>query len=177
MTAAPRVVVVGGGISGLTAAYTVRKLRPDADVTLLEARARLGGNIVTERHEGFVIDGGPDSFVRSKPHATELCRELGLDSELISTREESRHVYVVRDGTLVPLPAGMALGVPTRIAPLLSTPLLSPAGKLRMLGDLVLPGHFQAPDGDESIASFVRRRFGTEAAEMRAASMLEMWRL
>src|SRR5262249_10856986 len=93
-----RVVVVGGGVTGLTAAYAVHRARPDVTIDLFEERDSLGGNIRTESTDGFVIDTGPDSFVRTKPEALELCEELGLESELVAPRGASRQVYVAQDG-------------------------------------------------------------------------------
>jgi oxygen-dependent protoporphyrinogen oxidase len=168
--ACPRVVVVGGGVSGLTAAFALVRSRPDVDVTLLEARPDVGGNIRTECVDGFVIDAGPDSFVRTKPDAVELCRELGLEGELIPTRDEARHVFVAQDGKLELLPGGMALAVPTRLSPLLQTPLLSLGGKLRMLLE-PLAGAAPPPE-DESIADFFARRVGKEGAARLAGPLL-----
>jgi protoporphyrinogen/coproporphyrinogen III oxidase len=165
-----QVVIVGGGITGLSAAYALADRRTDVQITLLEARERVGGNIVTERSDGFLLDGGPDSFLRTKPQAAELCKELGLGGDLMTTREQARKVYMVQGGALEPMPAGMALAVPTRLGPMLGTPLLSFPGKLRMLGDLVLPARRDA--GDESIEDFVARRFGREAALRLAAPLL-----
>ncbi len=165
-----RVVVIGGGITGLTAAYDLTR-DANVEVTLLEAQSRIGGNIATHRQDGFLIDAGPDSFVRTKPEATQLIRELGLGDELVTTA--SRRVFIVQDGRLVLMPAGMALAIPTRIGPMLTTPLLSVEGKLRMLGDLVLPAGFgRTTEREESIAAFVTRRFGAEAAEKIAGPLL-----
>jgi len=165
-----RVVVVGGGITGLTAAYDLTR-SGEIDVVLLEASARLGGNIATYRQDGFLIDAGPDSFVRTKPDATQLVKELGLGDDLVTTA--SRRVFIVREGRLVLMPAGMALAIPTRIGPMLTTPLLSLEGKLRMLGDLALPAGFaRTTEREESIAAFVSRRFGAEAAERIAGPLL-----
>jgi oxygen-dependent protoporphyrinogen oxidase len=166
----PRVVVVGGGVTGLTAAYAIHRARPDADLTLLESASALGGNIRTERQGGFVIDAGPDSFVRTKPDAVELCRILGLDPELISTESAARHVYVAHRGKLTLMPGGMALAVPTRLGPLLETPLLSPRGKLRMLAEPFVPKARTAED--ESIESFFTRRVGAEGARCLAGPLL-----
>ncbi len=165
-----RAVVIGAGVTGLTAAYAIRRARPEVDVVVLEARPRIGGNIITEHREGFLLDGGPDSFLRTKPQAVELCRELSLEGELISPQESARRVYIVHEGELLQMPAGMALAVPSRFGPLLRTPLLGLAGKLRVLGDLVV----RPPDEqvDESIASFVGRRFGDEVAEKLASPLL-----
>jgi oxygen-dependent protoporphyrinogen oxidase len=164
-----RAVVVGAGITGLTAAYELKQRMPELDVRVVESRDRVGGNIVTERHEGFVLDGGPDSFLRTKPEAAELCRELGLESQLISPRSEARRVFFVHRGRLEEMPAGMALAVPTRLGPMLKTPLLSWPAKLRVLGDF-----FKGPGsgGDESIHDFIARRFGAQATERLAAPLL-----
>ena len=164
------VVVVGGGVTGLTSAYAVASQRPELKLLLLEERERVGGNIRTERVEDFLIDAGPDSFLRTKPEGAALCRELGLESEFLSTRPEARSAYVVHHGKLERLPAGMVLAVPTRLGPMLSTPLLSLPAKLRVLGDVVLPASKQAHD--ESIGEFLARRFGKEAALRIGAPLL-----
>ena len=164
------VAVIGGGITGLTAAYDLTR-QSDLGVVLLEARERLGGNIATYHQDGFLIDAGPDSFVRTKPDATQLVNELGLGEDLVTTA--SRRVFIVQDGRLVLMPAGMALAIPTRIGPMLTTPLLSIEGKLSMLGDLILPAGFgRTSEREESIAAFVSRRFGSEAAERIAGPLL-----
>ena len=165
-----RVVVVGGGVTGLTAAYEIHRMRPDVEVRLFEARADLGGNIRTEREGGFVVDAGPDSFVVTKPDALSLCRELGLEGELCATEDEARHVFVAHAGGLELMPGGMALAVPTRIGPLLRTPLLSIAGKLRMLLEPFVPGR-RARD-DESMEAFLTRRLGREGASRLAGPLL-----
>lgn len=166
-----RVVVVGGGITGLTAAHTIASASSGVEVLLLEGGSRLGGNIQTERCDGFVLDGGPDCFVRTKPEATELVKELGLDDELVTT--ECSRVYVAHRGGLELMPAGMALAVPTRLGPMLRTPLLSWRGKLRMLGEVFLPRGWKRPaTEEESIDSFLSRRFGVEAAERLGGPLL-----
>jgi oxygen-dependent protoporphyrinogen oxidase len=160
-----RVVVVGGGITGLATAFTLVRRYPTLQVVLLEARRRLGGNIVTEERDGFLLDGGPDSFVRTKPDAVELIREVGLGDDLVTP--ESRRVYVVHHGRLELMPAGLALAVPTRLGPMVKTPLLSMGSKLRMLSDLCLPRGWRAPTDaslDESVEGFITRRFGRGAA-------------
>lgn len=165
-----RVVVIGGGVTGLTAAYDVHRQRPDVDVRLFEARAELGGNIRTDRSDGFVVDAGPDSFVITKPEALVLCRELGLEPELCATEDRARHVFVAHDGALTLMPGGMALAVPTRVGPLFATPLLSFAGKLRLLLEPFIPR--RRASADESMQSFLTRRLGAEGAAQLAGPLL-----
>ena len=167
----PRVVVIGAGITGLAAAYELAHQDQAPEVVLLESSARVGGNINTEHRDGYLIDGGPDSFVRTKPQATALVRELGLESELITTA--TRGVFVVHQGQLELMPAGMALAVPTRLGPMLATPLLTLEGKARMLGDLLLPAGFgRTTAEEESIGAFLERRFGAEAKDILAGPLL-----
>ena len=165
------VLVAGAGISGLSACHTLLRERPDIDLCLTESRERTGGNILTVRDNGYVIDAGPDSFLRTKPEAARLCTELGLGSELIAPGEAGRRVLVAHHGQLTPMPAGMALAVPTRVGPMLATPLLSVPGKLRILGDLFVAKPTQARD-DETVASFLTRHFGREATEHLAGPLL-----
>lgn len=164
------VVVIGGGVTGLTSAYALLCQKPELKVLLLEARDRVGGNIRTERVDDFLIDAGPDSFLRTKPEGAALCRELGLESEFLTTRPEAQRAYVVHHGKLERLPAGMVLAVPTRLGPMLSTPLLSLPAKLRVLGDVVVPRRERADD--ESIGEFLARRFGKQAALRIGAPLL-----
>jgi oxygen-dependent protoporphyrinogen oxidase len=160
-----RVVVVGGGITGLAAAYEFHKA--GNPVTVVE-REHWGGVIRTERHGGLLIEGGPDSFIIQKPAAKELCDELGLQDQLIPTR--SRKVHVWSGGRLHELPEGLFLTVPTKIWPFLKSGLISPWGKLRMGLDLILP---RGPEvEDESIGSFVRRRLGQEALDKLAEPLM-----
>ena len=160
-----RVVVVGGGIAGLSAAYDLH--RAGLSVTVVE-QDRLGGVIRTEREGDFLIEGGPDSFIVTKPWAKELCEEIGLGDRLITPR--SRGVFVFSGGRLHELPEGVFLTVPTRIGPFLKSSLLSWAGKLRMGMDFFLP---RGPEvEDESIGSFVRRRLGREALEKLAEPIM-----
>ena len=160
-----RIVVVGGGIAGLAAAHRIVELNREKslglEVALLEASSRLGGSIATERVGDFLVEAGPDSFITEKPWALRLCERLGLSSRLLSTQSAYQKIHIVHKGKLVALPDGFFLLAPTRLWPLIETPLFSWGGKLRMASELFLPrGH---KDGDESLGSFVRRRFGTEA--------------
>jgi oxygen-dependent protoporphyrinogen oxidase len=162
-----RIVIAGGGIAGLSAAYAAqekgRQLLSPPQVTLLEAGPSLGGKIQTEREGGFVIEGGPDTFLATKPWAVALCKKLGLSSRLHGTNPDERNTYVLRNGRLHPLPDGLAMMVPTKFSPMLRTGLLSWTDKLRMGIDLVLPPREQ--NGDESLGEFISRRLGRAAYE------------
>jgi oxygen-dependent protoporphyrinogen oxidase len=155
------VAIIGGGISGLSAAYALSKR--GVPYLLLEAAPALGGVIRTEVKDGFLLEGGPDSMLAQKPEGIALCRELGLGERLVPTNPEKRSVYVLHERRLHALPEGMMLAVPTKILPFARSGLFSWPGKLRMGLDLVIPG--RNGHGDESIASFLRRRFGQEAVE------------
>lgn len=176
MSARRRVVIVGGGISGLAAAHALRTAPDSAtrfDVVLLEASDRLGGNLRTLRRDGFLLDEGPDSWVAQKPHATQLVKALGLGDALIETIPANRRVYVATKHGLVTQPQGLFLGIPSRIRPLLRSPLLTPLGKARVLLDLVLPqGYHRKPGDDEAVGDFVRRRLGQEALDRIAGPLL-----
>jgi protoporphyrinogen/coproporphyrinogen III oxidase len=169
-----RVVIIGGGIAGLSTAYALqeraRLRRIPLACTLVEARERLGGVILTERVDGFVIEAGPDSLLTQKPWGLELCHTLGLGDRLVGTNDQQRTVYILWGGRLQPLPAGLMLIVPTRLGPLLRNPLLSWPGKIRMGLEYLLPA--RPSDGDESLAAFVRRRLGGEALDKIADPLL-----
>jgi len=164
----PDIVVIGGGIAGLSAAWELvqRGQRP----VVIEQDARAGGVIRTEHVEGFVIDGGPDALLVQKPAAINLCRELGLGGRLIPTLTP-RTAFVLRAGRLVPLPAASFLGIPIRLAPFISTRLFSWPGKLRIALEVGIPRRADT-DADESIGSFMRRRFGQEAVTYLAEPLL-----
>lgn len=158
-TLATGTLVVGGGITGLAAAH--RLAEAGAPYLLVEANPSLGGKIVTEHVDGFVIEGGPDCFLAAKPAGMALVRALGLESRLRGTDPAHRRTYVRRAGRLYPLPEGITGLVPSRVGPLLRTRVLSLSGRLRAGCEALLPG--RGAGEDESIARFVTRRFGTEA--------------
>ena len=138
-------------------------MRRPVELTVLEAKDRLGGVLWTDRFDGFTLEGGPDSFITNKPWGIELCDRLGLSDQLIETDASHRRSFVVRNGRLVPVPEGFVLMAPHRLAPILTTPILSWRGKLRFLMDLVIPRRDE--EGEESLAAFVRRRLGREALD------------
>jgi oxygen-dependent protoporphyrinogen oxidase len=168
------VIVIGGGIAGLSTAYALqeqaRLARVPLACTLIESRERLGGVILTERVGDFVIEAGPDSLLTQKPWGLDLCQALGISDRLIGTNDRQRRIYIFWGGRLHPLPQGLMLIVPTRFGPLLHSQLLSWPGKLRMGLEYFLPP--RPPNGDESLAGFVRRRLGREALEKIADPLL-----
>jgi len=167
-----RVVVIGCGISGLAAAHRLVELNQSVQVTLIEASPRLGGTLLTDQRDGFLLERGPDSFITEKPEAVALAKRLGLESRLIETNSNHRRSFIVRNGRLRPVPEGFQLLAPSRIWPFLTTDIFSLAGKVRMIGDLVLPRKSTNGLSDESLSSFVRRRLGREALERMAQPMV-----
>jgi protoporphyrinogen/coproporphyrinogen III oxidase len=171
---APHVVIIGGGIAGMTTAYALqeraRAVQMPLTYTLVEASERLGGVILTERVDEFVIEAGPDSLLTQKPWGVELCQELGIGDHLIGTNDQQRKIYVLWQGRLQPLPEGLMLIVPTRLGPLLRSQLFTWTGKIRMGCEYLLPP--RPSENDESLAAFVRRRLGREALERIAAPLL-----
>ena len=167
--ATKKVVVLGGGISGLVAAYELVKRGHPIEVTVLEAAKTLGGKVRTETLEGQIFETGPDSFLTTKPEMLALVRELGLESDLIGTGPDAG-VGILLDGRLVPMPAGMNLVAPTRLLPFAFTSLFTPAAKLHMALEPLRPA--RRDGADESLADFTRRRLGPEALERLVAPML-----
>lgn len=160
MTARRRIAVIGGGIAGMAAAYELATiLQAEGEIMLLEASSRLGGKIETERRAGLTMELGPDAFLSTKPWAIELCRQIGLD-DLVGTNPRQRDVFILHRGRLEPLPDGLTMMVPTRIAPLATTRLLSLPGKLRASLEPLLPAANGQPE--ESLEAFITRRFGHE---------------
>jgi len=166
-----RIVVVGGGITGLATAHRLIQLG-QKNVTLVEASNRLGGTIQTQHRDDFLIERGPDSFISEKPYAITLAQRLGLESQLIQTNEKHRRSFIVRDGRLHPVPEGFQLLAPSRLWPFLRSDIFSVKGKARMAADLFLPRRIRHGIDDESLASFVRRRLGEEALERMAQPMV-----
>ena len=154
------VVVVGGGITGLATAYYL-KARHGLDATVVEASDRAGGKIRTDELAGVPVEAGPDTFLARVPWAADLCRELGLGDELIEPATSSAFVWV--RGRLRPLPPGLVLGVPTGLAQLARSGLISPLGVARAALDTVLPRRRHGDD--PSIAELIGGRFGAEVVD------------
>jgi oxygen-dependent protoporphyrinogen oxidase len=167
-----RVIIIGGGITGLAAAHALDKavLRGEVDeAVLLEAGPRLGGKILTEQIDGFLIEGGPDSFITLKPRAVQFARELGLGDRLIGTLEP-RHVFIRHAGRLYPLPDGFTGLIPRHLGPFVRSPLFSLVEKARFGLE---PFVSRSANGtDESLGGFVRRRLGQAAVDRLAAPLL-----
>ena len=167
-----RVVIVGGGITGLATAHALERSREPCSVTIVEAAPRFGGNLLTLSHNGFTIDGGPDSWVATKPHATNLAKAVGLGDELIGTRPDTRKVYIVWKKQLHAMPEGLVLGIPTGWRPFADTELFGLDTKLRMLLEPLIPRRIFDGDEDESVAAFVTRRLGPDISERIAGPLL-----
>jgi protoporphyrinogen/coproporphyrinogen III oxidase len=161
------VAIIGGGIAGLATAYELS--RRGVPFVLLERASRAGGVILSEEIHGFVVDGGPDALLIQKPDGIRLCEELGIGGRLVATKLP-RLAYIQRAGRLHPLPAASVLGIPTRIGPFVRTRLFSWPGKARMGAELFVPP--RRDDRDESIGSFMTRRFGREASTYLAEPLL-----
>lgn len=164
----PDVTVVGGGITGLAAAWELAT--NGARVTLVESAPRLGGKIVTEDVGGRAVDVGPDAFLARLPDAVQLCQELGLEDELVGVATDSAWLWMrgrgLRRGGLRPLPAGTVLGAPAGLAALARagwSGVVSPAGVARAGLDLVLPR--QDLGADPTVGDLITARFGREVHE------------
>jgi protoporphyrinogen/coproporphyrinogen III oxidase len=171
-----RIAIIGGGIAGLSAAFFLEKARRDRSGaidlawTLFEKSDRLGGVIKTEHRDGYVLEAGPDSFLTMKPDGAQLCRDLGIEDQLIRSNDAERKTYILVKGRLVPIPEGLEFMVPTRIAPMAATPLFSLGTKLRMAKEWFASN---APlNQDESVGDFVRRHFGQQMVERVAEPLL-----
>ena len=166
MSAEPlHAVIVGGGVTGLAAAFRLQRRLADQGVAprlaLLESEPQLGGKIRTSTRDGFLIEHGPDSFVASKPCAYQLVRDLGLEDDLV--RNHTGQAFIARGDRLYPIPAGTMMGIPVRLGPLLGSPLLSLAGKLRVVRDLF--AHGRDIDGDQPAGDFFRKRLGKQIVD------------
>jgi oxygen-dependent protoporphyrinogen oxidase len=164
---APRVVVVGGGISGLAAAYDLT--RSGVDCTVFEKNTRPGGVIETRCWQDCRLDCGPDSFISAKPEALALIRELGIEDQVIGSNDDRRTTYILKNGRLIPLPEGIMMMVPSKVMPMVRTPLLSWGTKLRMARELLRRPRAYP---DRSVAEFVLDHFGEETLDYLAEPLL-----
>jgi len=168
-----RIAIIGGGASGLSAAYYLDRQRREGapvEYVLFESALRLGGVMASERVEGCLIEAGPDSFLTEKPWAANLCRDLGMADQIIGSNDAQRKTYIVVKNRLVEMPDGLMFMVPTRILPTLLTPLFSWSTKLRMAMEFFGKAHAGAQD--ESVAALVERHFGAETVDRLADPLL-----
>jgi oxygen-dependent protoporphyrinogen oxidase len=168
-----RIAIIGGGISGLAAAFALEKYRREGvalGYELYEASPRLGGVLLTEHVDGCVVEAGPDSFLSEKPWAADLCREVGLSDQLIGSNYRQRKTYIVLKGRLVPMPDGLIFMVPTKILPVMRSRLFSSQTKSRMMREWFHPP--KSSVADESVASFVERHYGPEMVDRLADPLL-----
>lgn len=162
-----KIIIIGGGLSGLSTAFYVRKYYKNAgfktDIVLLEKEKMLGGKIETLHRDGLVIEKGPDSFLACKTEMSDLAKELELDHELVTTNPKARKTYIVQRDKLQPMPTGLVFGIPTELKPFLKSGLISFSGKVRALMDFILPPRRSIED--ESLGELIERRLGTEVLE------------
>jgi oxygen-dependent protoporphyrinogen oxidase len=168
-----RIAIIGGGISGLSAAYYLEQERAKGapvEYSLFESSGRLGGVMFSDMIGDCIVEGGPDSFLTEKPWANQLCAELGIANDLIGSNDAQRITYILVKGRLVPMPDGLMFMVPTKLIPTALTPLFSWATKFKMLGELMHPP--QPVHKDETVAQLVERHFGAEVVDRLADPLL-----
>ena len=170
---ARHIAIIGGGISGLTAAYRLKQLRPEWRVTIFDANERLGGVLQTSFHDGFLVEHSADNFIanRAAPWARQFCQEIGFSDEIIPTHEKNRRAVIWFNGEQHPVPDGFQLMKTSSMASVLRSRLLSWQGKVRLAAEPLVAtkpaGEGRDPNrvADESLASFAIRRLGREAFE------------
>jgi protoporphyrinogen/coproporphyrinogen III oxidase len=168
-----RIAIIGGGISGLSAAFALEKRRQagaSLEYTLFETSSRLGGVLVTEWADGCLLEAGPDSFLTEKPWASDLSREVGLGDQLIGSNDADRKTYILVKGRLVVMPDGLMFMVPTKMTPTALSPLFSARTKMRMAREWFHPP--RKAEADETVASFVERHYGSEMVDRLADPLL-----
>jgi oxygen-dependent protoporphyrinogen oxidase len=168
-----RIAIIGGGISGLSAAFAIEEWRrrgSEVEYTLYESSSRFGGVLHTEHIDGCVVEAGPDSFLTEKPWAADLARALGLGDQLIGSNDATRKTYILTHGRLVEMPDGLMFMVPTKILPTGMSPLFSWKTKLRITQEMFHPP--RAVDHDESVAAFIERHYGSEMVDRLADPLL-----
>src|ERR1022692_3705868 len=168
-----RIAIIGGGISGLSAAYTLEEKRQSGtpvQYVLYESSPRLGGVLVTDHVDGCILEAGPDSFLTEKPWAADLCRKIGLGDQLIGSNDADRKTYILVKGRLVAIHDGLMFMGPTKITPTVLSPLFSARAKMRMAREWFHPP--RKADADETVASFVERHYGSEMVDRLADPLL-----
>ena len=168
-----RIAIIGGGISGLSAAFTIEEKRQsgtEVRYVLFESSPRLGGVLVTDHVDGCLVEAGPDSFLTEKPWAADLCGTIGLGDQLIGSNDSERKTYIVAKGKLVVMPDGLMFMVPTKIISTVFSPLFSWRTKMRMAAEWFHPPHKASED--ETVAEMVRRHYGPEMVELLADPLL-----
>jgi oxygen-dependent protoporphyrinogen oxidase len=168
-----RIAIIGGGISGLSAAFTLeehRRAGASIEYVVFESSPRLGGVLQTEHVDGCLVEAGPDSFLTEKPWAADLCRQIGLGDQLIGSNDAARKTYILVHGQLIPIPDGLMFMVPTRVLPVLFSSLFSMGTKIRMAREWFHPP--RGAVGDESVASLVERHYGAEMIDRLADPLL-----
>lgn len=170
-----KIVVIGGGMTGLSAAFwavhEARQSGVDVQITVLEQAEGFGGKVRTDVRDGFVMERGPDSFLGRKLPMLELVRALGFEDELVATNPAAKKTYIIHQGKAHLMPQGLMLGIPTQVGPFMRTGLISLIGKMRAGLDLVIPRRDEQL-GDESLGSFLRRRLGDQVMERIAEPLL-----
>src|ERR1039457_1455724 len=168
-----RIAIIGGGISGLSAAFTIEEKRQSGtpvEYVLFESSPRLGGVLVTDRVDGCLVEAGPDSFLTEKPWAADLCRKIGLGDQLIGSNDSERKTYILVRNKLVVLPDGLMFMVPTKIMPTVFSSLFSMRTKMRMAAEWFHPPHKATED--ETVATMVERHYGAEMVDRLADPLL-----
>jgi len=161
-----RIAIIGGGISGLSAAWALEQRRragAPLEYVLFESSARFGGVVSSERVDGCVIEAGPDSFLTEKPWAGDLCRQIGLGDQLIGSNDAGRRTCILVNGRLIALPDGLMFMIPTKILPAFASRLFSVRTKFKIAGEWLQPP--RKAEADESVASFVERHYGADMVE------------
>ncbi|MBF6595897.1 MAG: protoporphyrinogen oxidase [Thermaceae bacterium] len=161
-------IIVGGGISGLSAAYYAQQAAPHLKITLLEADSRLGGKVRTVAEDGFVLEGGPDAVVRYKPWAVALMKALGLEAQMVGTLPTKPSALIHDGHQAQPIPPGLQMVIPGDLWAMVLSPLLSPFGKARAALDLAIA---RGPAGDEPFGAFIQRRLGKQVWERLVAPL------
>ncbi len=169
-----KVAVIGGGIAGLSTAYYLsnkaKEQGKQISITLIESEDYWGGKIKTVQQDGFVVEGGPDAYLITKPWMKTLCQELGLADGLQGTNPENSQTFILKKGKLTSIPTGLTMTIPTEFGPMIKTRLMNWPQKIRMGFDFIIPS--KKENGDESLAGFISRRLGRAAYDSLVGPLL-----